>query len=384
MSRQDLFERIVASLHEATFDDALWPATSGLIDEACGSKGNMLVCADGTSEDGVELFFVRFCFRGVRYEDREHGYFKDYYPLDERVPRLRQMPDSHLVHVNSLFTDEERKVSAVYNEAVVHCDARDSLNVRLDGPNGSRIHWTMADPINGEGWSTSRIETLERLLPHLRQFVRVRHALVTTGALGSSLAALLESTRFGVIQLDLRGRIVTANDRAGALLRTGDGLCDRDGLLHASVPADDDTLQRLLARALPPFGRQGASGDSMVVRRALGSPRLHLHVSPVNHARLDALASRIGALVLVVDPAGRAAVTPEFVAAALGLTPAEGHIAVSLAQGKSVRDLAIETGRSEGTVRWHIKRIHTKLSISRQVDLVRLVLALADIPQARR
>ena len=94
--------------------------------------------------------------------------------------------------------------------------------------------------------------------------------------------------------------------------------------------------------------REGAS-DSMVVRRVLVSPRLHLHlhVSPVNHARLDALASRIGALVLVVDPAGRAAVTPEFVAAALGLTPAEGHIAVSLAQGKSVRDLAIETGRSE-------------------------------------
>ena len=379
MSRQDLFERIVASLHEATFDDALWPATSGLIDEACGSKGNMLVFADGTSEDGVELFFVRFCFRGVRYEDREHGYFKDYYPLDERVPRLRQMPDSHLVHVNSLFTDEERKVSAVYNEAVVHCDARDSLNVRLDGPNGSRIHWTMADPINGEGWSTSSIETLERLLPHLRQFVRVRHALLDAEALGSSLAALLESTRFSVIRLDLRGRIVAANDRARALLRTGDGLCDRDGLLHARLPEDDDTLQRLLARALPPFGRQGASG-SMMVNRALVSPRLHLHlhlhVNPVNHAR----ASRVGALVLVVDPADRAVVDPMFVTSALGLTLAESHIAVSLAQGKSVRDLAIETGRSEGTVRWHIKRIHTKLGISRQVDLVRLVLALADIP----
>ena len=378
MSRQDLFERIVASLHEATFDDALWPATSGLIDEACGSRGNMLVFADGTSEDGVELFFVRFCFRGVRYEDREHGYFKDYYPLDERVPRLRQLPDSQLVHVNSLFTDEERKVSPVYNEAVVHCDARDSLNVRLDGPNGSRIHWTTADPIDGEGWSTSRIETLERLLPHLRQFVRVRHALLDAGALGSSLATLLENTGFGVIQFNLRSRIVAANDRARALLRTGDGLCTLDGLLHARLPEDDDALQRLLARALPPFGRQGTSG-SMVVRRALVSPRLHLHVSPVNHAR----ASRVGALVLVVDPADRAVVDPMFVTSALGLTLAESHIAVSLAQGKSVRDLAIETGRSEGTVRWHIKRIHTKLGISRQVDLVRLVLALADIPQAR-
>ena len=375
MSRQDLFERIVASLHEATFDDALWPATSGLIDEACGSKGNMLVFADGAGEDGVEILFARFCFRGERYEDRERGYFEDYYSLDERVPRLRQLPDSQLVHVNSLFTDAEMKVSAVYNEAVVHCDARDSLNVRLDGPHGSRIVWTIADPIDGDGWSSSQVETLERLLPHLRQFVRVRHALVDARALGSSHATLLENTGFGVVQLDLRGRIVAANDRARAMLRKGDGLCHRDGLLQASVPADDDTLQRLLARALPPFGRQGASG-SMMVRRALVSPRLHLHVSPVNHAR----ATRVGALLLVVDPADRAVVDPMFVTSALGLTLAEGHIAVSLAQGKSVRDLAIETGRSEGTVRWHIKRIHTKLGISRQVDLVRLVLALADIP----
>ena len=146
MSRQDLFERILSSLHEAVFDDTHWPATSGLIDDACGSKGNMLVFADGAGEDGVDILFARFCFRGERYEDRERGYFEDYYPLDERVPRLRKLPDSELVHVNSLFTDEEAKVSAVYNEAMVHCDTRDSLNVCLDGPHGSRIVWTIADP----------------------------------------------------------------------------------------------------------------------------------------------------------------------------------------------------------------------------------------------
>ena len=72
MSRQGLFERILAPLHEAMFDDALWPPTSGLIDEACGSKGNTLVFADGVSEDGVEIFFARFCIREERYEGFHH------------------------------------------------------------------------------------------------------------------------------------------------------------------------------------------------------------------------------------------------------------------------------------------------------------------------
>ena len=54
----------------------------------------------------------------------------------------------------------------------------DSLNVRLDGPDDSRIVWVIADPIDARGWSSARVQTIERLLPHLRQFVRVRQALV--------------------------------------------------------------------------------------------------------------------------------------------------------------------------------------------------------------
>ena len=94
------------------------------------------------------------------------------------------------------------------------------------------------------------------------------------------LAALLGSTRSGVIQLDRRGRIVAANDPARDLLRRGDGLSDQSGSLHARAPAEDAALQALLVRALPRCGGQGAGG-SMLVRRGLGRPPLVLHVSPV-------------------------------------------------------------------------------------------------------
>ena len=49
MSVQDAFERIVASLHEATFDAARWRETSGLIDEAYQARGNILVFGDESS-----------------------------------------------------------------------------------------------------------------------------------------------------------------------------------------------------------------------------------------------------------------------------------------------------------------------------------------------
>ena len=36
------------------------------------------------------------------------------------------------------------------------------------------------------------------------------------------------------------------------------------------------------------------------------------------------------------------------------------------------------TGLTEGTIYWHLKQIYQKLPISRQVDLVRLVLSIAE------
>ena len=282
MSRQDLFEHILASLQETALDDAHWPETSALIDEACGSKGNFLVSGDGNSQDDIEIFFARFCFGGQRHPELERLYFEVYHALDERLPRIRQLPDSQLVHVRSLYTEEKKKTSLVYNEGLPLSDTRDCLNVRLDGPDGSRIVWVIADPAEARGWSWAQIDTVQRLLPHLRQFVGVRQALVNARALGSSFGALLENTRCGVIQLDPRGRIVAANDRACDLLRAGIGLTDEDGLLRASAPNDDADLQRLLARALPPFGGRGACG-SMMLRRPRGRQPLVLYANPVGN-----------------------------------------------------------------------------------------------------
>ena len=383
MSQLDAFDRVLASLHAAALDDSHWLTTSALIDEVCGAKGNMLICADANAQDGAEIFFARFCYRGQRREESERLYFHTYHALDERVPRLRRLPDSQLVHVPDLYTEQEKKNSVVYNEALPASDVANSLIVRLDGPGGSNIVWSIADPVAGEDWSSDQLEMVRRVLPHLRHFVCVRQALAGAGALGNSLAELLGSTGSGVIQLDRGGRIVAANDRARDLLRQGDGLFDEGGFLRASSAEDDAGLQRLLTRALPPLGGQGASG-SATVRRPTGLARLVLHASPVADGLTDVRRRRVAALVLVADPSRLARIDPGMPAAALGLTPAQSQIAVMLAEGRTVPEIARETGRRESTVRWHIKEIFARHGISRQAELIRLVLSLADIPGARR
>ena len=65
------------------------------------------------------------------------------------------------------------------------------------------------------------------------------------------------------------------------------------------------------------------------------------------------------------------------------LTGMESQVAVLLAEGMSVREIASAMGRKESTIRSHVKHMFTKHGLSRQAELVRLVLPLTNVPGSR-
>ena len=375
MSGRDAFERTLAAIYEAMLDDARWPAASALIDEACGVGGNDLFVAEGPEDDRRGLF-VGIYSRGQRREDLEREYLEHYFAIDEGVPRFRQLPDEGLAHARDLYTAEELKSSPAYNEALPRGACQDGLRVRLHGPDGSRFAWNLGDPVDSDGWGASRVAMVTGLAPHIRQFVCVRQALMRADARSATATDLLDNSRVGVLHLDRRGRILEVNDRARDILRNGDGLSDREGTLRARAPADQVRLERLLGDALP-ASNAPAFGGSMLLRRSSVLPPFIVHVKPVAAPQPDYGARCVAALILIAEPGRRHRIHPEVVAATLELTPGETQVAVWLAEGKSVREMARATGRTEGAVYRHLKQIYRKQSISRQADLVRLVLSLA-------
>ena len=381
MNPLDAFDRILAALHKAALEDAHWPAAAALMDEACGATGNVLVVAEGPADD-VRVCFARYLYRGEPRPDLAREYFDVYYAHDEGPPRLRERPAGQLIQYPELYTERELRTSPAYNEWRRRCHGQNGLIARLDGLDDLRIVWAIGDPLGSGGWQSARVQLIESLLPHVRHFVRVRQALAGADALGATLAGLLDNSRIGVLHLDRGGRVLAANAPALDILRRGDGLSDRDGPLHASLPADDGRLQRLLKRALPAFG--GATpptGGAMTIQRPLLRSRLELHVHPVEAAQADFGGRRVAALVLVVDPASRPRIDPGRVSALLGLLPSEGRVAALLAEGRSVREIAATTGYKESYVRWLLKQVYKKQGLSGQIALVQRVLAAYALPR---
>ena len=377
-----LFERTVETLLDAAFDDTRWGDAFQAIDRHCGLNGGQFTALAANADGEPEVTFAACYIKGDPHQEIVADWAENFAACSENVPRIGQLPTWRLTHNEELFTPAEKRFSPMYNEFQPKYDCRDQMAVVVDGTSDERpgngcLFWTMA---NGEsGWEPDKLTRIRSLLPHIRQTVRVRQELVAAEARAyADVSVLLEDTLLGVVFIDRRGAISSVNQAARRMLGAKDGIYEWRSALRAIVPLDDDRIHRLVTRALPRIGHV-PSGGFMSVRRPAGLP-LIVHVHPVTPGRADFGAERIAVLVLVRDP-DAIRFDPEMVGDVLGLTAAETRVAVLLAKGRSVRDIARELDRSENTVRWTLKNVLSKTNSARQANLVRL---LTELPSSDR
>ena len=378
MARGEKFERVLANLYKAALGDIEWVSVAASINDLIGTNGHSLTYAEVGPGGKPRIRFSRFFVGAEHRDDLQQLYYRDYFWRDEAIPRLDGLGDGEMVRKSDLYTDQEKKTSATYNEFRIVQETQSGFFMGLDGLDGRGIVLSFGNSTERTGWGHNQIQAIRALAPHLRQFARVRRVMADAEALSVSLGGLLETRQLGIVQLDRCGRILEANDRARDILLKRDGVCDRGGVLAAGHRGENLELQRLLARALPASGVQGTGGSLKVTRRNAPGP-LVLEVHPVRGMGEDHRASQLAALVLVVDPAARPRVDPDLAGKVLGLTPAESLVAVALATGQTVAGIADAQGCAESTVRSHVKRVYRKLGISKQTELVRRILSLEGL-----
>ena len=371
------FERTVAALLDATFDDARWGDAFRAMDLLCGLNGGQFTALAANARGDPEATFAACYINGDPHQEIVADWAKNYSKFSENVPRIGRLPIWQLTHNEELFTAAEKRTSPMYNEFQPKYDCRDQVAVVVDRRSDHRrgggfLMWTMA---NGESeWEPDKLKRIHSLLPHIRQAVRVRQELAAAEAYAyADVPTLLEHASLGAIFLDRGGTIASTNQAAERLLGTKDGIYQWRGMLRASLPHDDAKICNLVSAVLPRLGHMPVGG-SVSVRRSAGLP-LVVHVHPVTPRRADFGAERLAALVLIRDPDTNQ-LDPEMISDALGLTPAEGRVAALLAMGRNVREIARELGRSEHTARWTLKKVLAKTDTARQSELVRLLLNL--------
>lgn len=228
--------------------------------------------------------------------------------------------------------------------------------------------------VGHEHFSEVEKRTLMRFLPHLQRVLRIqaKQAAARDAAVVGDAAGQL--THLGVLALSESGRLLAANPRGEALLREGNVLTLRHGILAATTPDAQATLRTRLLRA--------ATGQ--VGHLALASPdgtrRYFMSLTPApRHGDPLVFPSRPSVLALITDNSPRRVATVAQLMGLFGLTPAEARLVRALCLGESVESYGAQEGLKPTTVRTHLRSAMAKTGAGKQKDLVSPVLNLPAV-----
>jgi DNA-binding CsgD family transcriptional regulator len=221
---------------------------------------------------------------------------------------------------------------------------------------------------------------LELVIPHVRIALEISRTLGVAQQQLAGAQAMADASSTATFLLTRRGRIEHCNSSVQALLREDDGLTLLNGQVAASDGRSRPALAALFQNAAMPFNplAEANLNRALSLPRPSGKASLQLLACPMppvhrKHAGADLM-------LLVTDPDKSVNFPDDMLRALYNLSPAETEIANGLLMGYSTEEMASLRRVSPGTVRQQIKSMMSKTGTSRQIEMVRLFMALPRVP----
>jgi DNA-binding CsgD family transcriptional regulator/PAS domain-containing protein len=379
-------DRLIRILFDAVADDDALAAGLAEVGGQLGAfSGQALVIRAGTGELLANHFYGP---EGVEMERSFEAYERDWRSVDPRFAAAMRSPSTVLSDV-AVVEPAVFERSAMYNELLLPAGARYTLFGNFfAGPDLVIAPAFLRRPAVG-AYQRAEVERLTALVPHLVRALTLHEMFRGVQAENRDLRRALDTVPTAVLLLDAAGKVLCANAQAEEILAAKQGLGTRQGVLTAQRPSD----AKLLASAIEEAASLGKAwqpsapaprAPNVTIARERGAPLgVALHpMSPRNASRHFG-ASYARVLAVIHDPERVVYLDAELVARLHGFTPTEAELAVALAAGRSLTNFAAERGCSEQTARTHMKHIFAKTGLTRQSDLVRVLLTGAAAHRMR-
>lgn len=384
-SVEDLNQMIVR-IYELGLDVEAWP---DLLDEiaafyGCRKAGYMHIAHDDT--------------------ERVMGYFRHPEPDAPRVVSSLQVyeempPGSDIwleilnqpggnrngaFHCNKLVPLDTLLRSDHYNMVVKHVDCYDNLGMRVAENEDYGCYLSIYSDGPQRMFTDEDFALHTALHPHIKRIVdfqsKFRHELRAASMRGAALDELAAP----VLIVDARARIVFANRAGQRLLNERDGLEERGGKAVATENGCGDKLAHALAKACGIGDAEGPTGSGISIMRSGPKDPLGVQIIPFDPAQGDDPYYRFSfdrlTMLIFADPNADKPVNIDILATVFSLRPSEARIAELLVDGQSQKEIAASLQLSEGTARWHVKNLMSKLNVRRESQLVsKLAAALPPV-----
>jgi len=373
---QGQFDSVVGAIYDTVTEPDLWPAA---IDRVCAAGGATVGLITGMAPDHTVKFFYSAGETDPHYDrlflDRYAA--PAYNPVTPYLPHLaiaEPVPIPALSVDYSSFARTEI-YDVLYQPQGLHYSVVGLLSLDNTGivPCGFMRARSLGD------FETEHLTALRRLLPHVRRAVLLAQRFGGQGVRLDAMTDYTDGLAAGLVGVDPLGRIQWLNEAAGRMIGVSDGLGSRNGFIRTTRESELEGLRAVIASAAALAGGHRGGAEAIAISRPSGKLPYLVQAYPIKPAVRTplGLAAAPGALLIITDPEdGLPPLVGGHLVKLFGLSPTEAQVAVALASGKRVGDLAAERGVAIPTLRSQVQAILRKTRTDRQVDLVRLLLRL--------
>ncbi|WP_020205996.1 MULTISPECIES: helix-turn-helix transcriptional regulator [Cupriavidus] len=369
-SADEDFHRLIDSIYESALDVTAMPAALGLFSRYTGTESPHYLVWDKLAGQARLGVTPHGCFSA------QGAYVPE--PLRVLASRpARALADAHACgaqgascYVPAHGADLERGVRLLDTSEVCVLMGGAGAGPRPDG---------RFDSADGAARRRSR---LARVLPHWARAARMQQRNMELSGLAALGLAGLDTLDFGVMVLQADMRVRYANVWAEALVQADSHLALDNGVFHAREPALHATLGRLLERAMQPHGGGPAAGSWMHITSG-GQPVPIIVLPLVSRQPVEGPWQLPFAMVLMGNSESRSVLDSAVLTSLFGLSRKESLVAIRLAAGATLNEIAEREFVSPHTVRVHIRDILRKTGTHRQSELVRLLHLLPGVALER-
>jgi len=375
MDREARLELVVGSLYDAAAEPERWPAALSAAADLLGAVGAQFFLWDKRQNT------TPFALIGRLPEEGNEAYLRYYSAFDTRRQALERVPVGKVAAYDLEFDDGRFRKSEFFNDFLVPYGLPYVAGSRLLHTAGQSAVIAVLRDFRQGPFGNRELATLERLVPHLQRAARLHLRMREMRLQSQAVEGALDGLPFGVVVADATGRALIVNRAAAEMAAANDGLLLRDGRFATARAEETAALTRHVAQAIQTAGRRnGHGGGALLVSRPSGRRPFAVLVAPLNpDVTLAAQHHNPAALILITDLDRRPELLGKRLAELFGLTPAEACLAVALAGGKRLEDVAGERGVRMPTLRTQLRAILDKTGTRRQADLMRLVVGLPAV-----
>ncbi len=374
------YDRLIELLYRGALEQQPWQSALPELRRALDAQVASLVLRPPSKDDrGVILNCVRPEVSG----DPGDSFLAD--PNDWEVTAYREqfftldpfvnLPQDRVIALEDILPDEELITSDYYLHYLQPIGLFRILGVDTAEPGGMLARLRFSRRQDEPRFSGRERRLLELVTPHLRLAIEIYARLNRMTSERDLYAGAVDQLSVATIILDEQGRVLNTNAVARAMLDEPDGLSQRGQRLHI----DSREANRALQDALASVARAGRGQETSVVRvlrvpRSPGRADLGLVIRPVPISEWSEGQSSPCTAVFISDPDLRESASQQSLGELFGLTPAEANLALLLARGLSLAEVSHAQNISQHTARAQLKSIFAKTGVSRQAELVRLIL----------